>query len=274
MRQPSCDRLLRVISSTVLRGAALLAALAGNLLSQKPVLTEDFESGKIDPAVWDVRQKGGETIAVEPVEGAHGKYALHVHYTENERGAYAFIVATKLPDSVRSHYFGRAYMKISPASPPKSHAPLIFTSELGWPISKFEEIGLSNGDWMPSYQENKSPAGQGRGEDTHRSAVEPPAGKWFLLEWEFNDNPTTITMWLDGQLVPNKVGGKEVTVVPFVWPKPKPNAETPVDSKTSNLVGGYQEWGFGNRVWQVPAPATDFYYDDIAISTSRIGPVK
>ena len=34
--------------------------------------------------------------------------------TENERGAYAFIVATHLPDSVRSHYFGRAYMKISP----------------------------------------------------------------------------------------------------------------------------------------------------------------
>ena len=77
---------------------------------------------------------------------------------------------------------------------------------------------------MPSYQENKSAAGQGRGEDTHRSSVEPPAGKWFLLEWEFNDNPTTITMWVDGQLVPNKVGGEDVTVVPFVWPKPNPKA--------------------------------------------------
>jgi hypothetical protein len=265
---------LRMSPFTLLRRAALLVALAGSLLAQKPILTEDFESGKIDPAVWDVRQKGGETIAVEPVEGAHGKYALHVHYLESERGAYAFVVATHLPDSVRSHYFGRAYMRISPTAPPKSHAPLIFTGEPGWPISKFEEIGLSNGDWMPSYQENKSAAGQGRGEDTHRSSVEPPADKWFLLEWEFNDNPTTITMWVDGQLVPNKVGGQDVTVVPFVWPKPSPNATTPVDSKTSNLVGGYQEWGFGNRVWQVPAPATDFYYDDIAISTSRIGPVK
>jgi hypothetical protein len=109
-------------------------------------------------------------------------------------------------------------MKISPAAPTKSHAPLIFTGEPGWPISKFQEIGLSNGDWMPSYQENKSAAGQGRGEDTHRSTSEPPADKWFLLEWEFNDNPTTITMWVDGQLVPNKVGGQDVTVVPFVWP--------------------------------------------------------
>ena len=60
-------------SSILLRSAALFAALAGSLLAQKPVLTEDFESGKIDPAVWDMRQKGGETIAVEPVEGAHGR---------------------------------------------------------------------------------------------------------------------------------------------------------------------------------------------------------
>src|ERR1017187_8655467 len=93
---------------TLVGAAAVLAGLTTTLYAQKPILTEDFESGKIDPAVWDVRQKGGETIAVEAVDGAHGKYALHVHYTENERGAYAFIVATHLPDSVRSHYFGRA----------------------------------------------------------------------------------------------------------------------------------------------------------------------
>ena len=258
-----------------LRFAAAFAMLAAGLYAQqKPVLTEDFESGKINPDVWDTRQHGGETIAVEPVDGAHGKYALHVHFPQDERGDYAFIVATHLPDSVRTHYFGRAYMKISPSAPPKSHAPLIFTGEPGWPISKFEEIGLSNGHWMPSYQENKSPAGQGRGEDTHASMVEPPADKWFLLEWEFNDNPSTITIWVDGQVVPNKVGGQPVDVVQFVWPKPNPNAATPVDSKTANLVGGFQEWGFGNRVWQVPAPAMDIYYDDIAISTERIGPVK
>jgi len=265
------DRIRSMQFTTILRSTVLLAALAAGLYAQKPALTEDFESGKIDPAVWETRQKGGETIAVEAVDGAHGKFALHVHYPENERGAYAFIVATHLPDSLRSHYFGRAYMKFSPGVPQKSHAPLIFTGEPGWPISKFQEIGLSNGDWMPSYQENKSAAGQGRGEDTHRSNVEPPADRWFLLEWEFNDNPNTITIWVDGQLVPNKVGGQDVTVVPFVWPKPSPNAGTPVESRTSNLVGGYQEWGFGNRVWQVPAPAMDIYYDDIAISATRIG---
>ncbi len=233
--------------------------------AQKPVLTEDFESGKIDPAVWDTRAKGAPTIAVEPAEGAHGKYALHIHYPDMERGAYAFIVATHLPDSVRTHYFGRAYMKITP-SIGQSHNPLIFTGEPGWPISKFQEIGAYKGDWMPSYQENKSAAGQGRGEVTYRSDVAPPFDKWFLLEWEFNDNPTTITMWIDGERLMNfmdKERKEPVDTVKFTW-----------KDASSNLTGGYQEWGFGMRAWQNPTPAMDVYYDDIAISPTRIGPVK
>ena len=58
---------------TLIGAATVLAGLTATttLYAQKPVLTEGFESGKIDPAVWDTRQKGGETIAVEPVEGAH-----------------------------------------------------------------------------------------------------------------------------------------------------------------------------------------------------------
>jgi hypothetical protein len=89
-------------SSKLLRGAEMLATLAGSRLALKPVLTEGF-----DPATWGVRQQGGETIAVEPVEGAHEKYALHLHHSEDERGACALIVATHLPDSARSHYLCR-----------------------------------------------------------------------------------------------------------------------------------------------------------------------
>ena len=254
--------------SAILRSTAVLTALTAGLYAQKPVLTEDFESGKIDPAVWDTRAKGAPTIAVEPANGAHGKYALHIHYPDMERGAYAFIVATHLPDSVRTHYFGRAYMKITP-NIAQSHNPLIFTGEPGWPISKFQEIGASKGDWMPSYQENKSAAGQGRGEVTYRSDVAPPFDQWFLLEWEFNDNPASIAMWVNGEPVPNymdKDRKEPVNTVKFTWPK--------VDGKDSNLTGGYQEWGFGMRAWQIPTPAMDVYYDDIAISTTRMGAVK
>jgi hypothetical protein len=79
----------------------------------KPVFSENFESGKIDPAVWDSRVTGTATVAVEEAEGAHGKYALHVHYPDMAARSYAFIIANHLPDAVRTHFFGRAYMKVS-----------------------------------------------------------------------------------------------------------------------------------------------------------------
>ena len=41
------------------------------------------------------------------------------------------------------------------------------------------------------------------------------------------------------------------------------------------LVGaGYQEFGFGARVWGAPPKGFDVYYDDIAIDTRRVGGVK
>jgi hypothetical protein len=153
-------------------------------------------------------------------------------------------------------------MKITGTIPP-SHNPLIITGEPGWQLSKFYEIGLSRGFWMPSFQENKSAAGQGRGEITYRSEVPPPTDKWFLLEWEINDDPASMTLWVDGEPVPNKMGTETVDTVTYKWPK---------DSTTnSNLVGGFKEFGFGVRAWQNPMTGFDVYYDDIALGTSRIG---
>ena len=91
-------------------------------------------------------------------------------------GSYAFVVATHLPDAVRTHFFGRTYMKIAPGLG-TTHNPLIFAGEPGWPLSKFDEIGAYRGNWMPSYQENKSARGQGRGEVTYRSETAPPPGQ-------------------------------------------------------------------------------------------------
>jgi hypothetical protein len=252
--------------STILEAACALALLTGSLPAQnQTVLAESFESGKVDPAVWDQRVTGTATLAVEPVEGAHGKYALHIHYPDMARGSYAFVVATHLPDSVKTHFFGRAYMKITPGLG-TTHNPLIFAGEPGWPISKFDEIGTSRSDWMPSYQENKSPAGQGRGEVTYRSDTQPPFDKWFLLEWEFNDDPATITVWIDGQKLVDTMDGEKVDMLKFAWPKGSTN--------TSGLVGGFREFGFGARVWGAPQAGFDVYYDDIAIGTARIGPAK
>jgi hypothetical protein len=245
--------------------AALAGALAANAGAQTPVFTETFESGKIDSAIWDQRVSGSATIAVEATEGAHGKYALHVHYPDMAAGSYAFAVATHLPASVRKHFFGRAYMKVTPGIA-KNHIPLIFAGEDGWPLSKFDEIGGSRGNFMPSYQENKSARGQGRGEITYHADVPPPSGKWFLLEWEFNDDPSSVTLWLDGEKVTSTVDGQKMDIATFQWPKGSTTA--------SGLVGGFTEFGFGVRVWGTPENGFDVYYDDIAVGTSRLGPAK
>jgi hypothetical protein len=254
------------VNRTILTIAALAAASTTGLFAQsKPVFTENFESGKIDPAVWDQRVAGTATIAVEPADGAHGKYALHVHYPDMAAASYAFVVATHLPDSVRTHFFGRAYMKITPTLG-TTHDPLIFAGEPGWQLSKFDEIGASRGKIMPSFQENKSARGQGRGEVTFRSDFDWPLDQWFLIEWEFNDAPSGIEVWVNGDVVPNMMNAEKVDAVKFEWPKGS--------GTTSNLVGGFQEFGFGARVWGAPPKGFDVYYDEIAIGTSRLGPAK
>jgi hypothetical protein len=193
--------------ATIMAPGSLLVVLSVSLPAQnKPVFQESFESGSLDPAVWDQRVTGTATAAVETVEGAHGKYALHIHYPDMAARSYAFVVATHLPDSVKTHFFGRAYMKVTPGVG-TTHNPLIFAGEPGWPISKFDEIGTSRGNWMRSFQENKSPQGQGRGEVTYHSDAPPPFGKWFLLEWEFNDAPASITIWIDGQKLTTTTDG-------------------------------------------------------------------
>jgi len=243
----------------------LIAALsATGLYAQKPVFTEDFESGKINPAVWDTRTQGVATIAVQQDQAAHGKYALQVHYPEMAPASYAFIINPHLPESVKTHFFGRAYVKISAAIPP-SHTVLTLAGGPDWPLSKFEEIGMQKATFQPSYQENKSARGQGRGEDV-RHAEAPPFDKWFLLEWEFNDKPSTLTIWVDGQLSHMIQGDQKTDFAEFKWPK---GSDT-----VNDLVGGFVEAGFGARVWGAVPQAFDVFYDDIAIGTSRLGPVK
>jgi hypothetical protein len=55
---------LRALKTALAVYCCACAALARN----KPVFSENFESGKIDPAKWDLRVEGTATIAVEKVD--------------------------------------------------------------------------------------------------------------------------------------------------------------------------------------------------------------
>jgi hypothetical protein len=246
--------------------ACCLTLPACGLFGQtSPLLSEDFESGQLDSKTWEKRVTGVATIQVQQDQVAHGKYALQVHYPDMATQTYAFLIAPHLPGALKGHLFGRAYVKVAPELP-QSHTVLFFSGGAGWPISKFEELGASHGTLQPSYQENKSPRGQGRGEDV-RHGVDPyPIGKWFLLEWEFNDDPATLTIWVDGAKSPVTENGQKAERSTFKWPKDSDNGK--------NLVGGFEEFGVGARVWGAVPQGFDVYYDDIAIDTKRIGPAK
>ena len=215
---------IRFCRSAVLILAAALTNVS--LHAQQPLFTEDFESGTIDRTIWDIRTEGVATLFIQQEQAAHGKYALQVHYPQAAEPSFAFIVSAHLPDSVHTHLFGRAYVKIA-ASIPSGHTVLTLAGAVALPASKFQEIAMQDGVIL--------------------HAETPPFDKWFLLEWEFNDNPATLTIWIDGRLMQTMQG---------------------------EHIGGFEEAGFGARVWGAVPQAFDVFYDDIAIGTTRIGPLS
>src|SRR6185436_17107239 len=122
----------------------VLAVSAVQAPAQRPVFSEDFESGQLDTKVWDQKIQGAAILKVQQDQVAHGKNALQIHYPEMAAQSFAFIVAPHLPESLKGHFFGRAYVKIDPALP-TNHTVMVFAGAAGWPLSKFEEIGVYKG---------------------------------------------------------------------------------------------------------------------------------
>jgi hypothetical protein len=254
----------------------LLAGADSRLLmaesSAASVFSEDFESGSINSAVWDTRATNQAEVKVQSTVVHGGKYALQVHYPKGVSGSYGFIVATHLPDSVRTHHFGRAYIYITPDMP-GGHDPLLSAGAKGWPISNFLEIGASGGKTvMASYQQNA--ADIPRNETIAKGALYP-VGKWFCLEWEFNDHPDFINVWIDGQpagelkdFVVRPRAPRRGATPPAADAAPAP-ALAPV--KGDNLVKAFDDFAFGFRYWGSAKAEYDIYYDDIVIDTKRIG---
>jgi hypothetical protein len=210
--------------------------------------TEDFESGAINTNIWDLRVHGTATVKVVQDNVAHGKNALQVHYPTGARGAYAFIAA-RLPEAAHDQWYGRAYVYVKWM--PAGHMVLLNSGTRGFPISNFLEIGQSRGQFQPSFQLNGP--GPDRGETT-KVEGQIPMGRWFCLEWEFNDKPDRIVEWVDGvQSVDKSFTYKMVS---------------------SELVKGFSEFDIGFRAWGNASALTndiDIYYDDIAISDKPIG---
>ena len=287
MTMPLPPRIRAIVRNGRARAAAATVGLAClgvlPLRAQGPVFSEDFESGSLNSAVWTVRTSGKVEVSVEQTQVAHGQSALRIHTPKGGTRDYGFIVATHLPDSLRAHVFGRAYVFISPGMP-AGHDVLLNAGSPGYPISNFLEIGASGGkNVMTSYQQNG--ADVPRGETLARGSPYP-VGRWFCLEWEFTDHPDHTIVWIDGEKAAELAG---FTFKPRAARAPRPGAAAGADAAAApppaappepaavpgtDLVKGFSDFAFGFRAWGAGAKEDyDIYYDDLALDTKRIGPL-
>jgi hypothetical protein len=215
------------------------------------VFCEDFERGSIDPAIWDVKVDGNQpTPAVVTQAGmvAHGKYAAHFHVNPNTV-SYGFIITKNPLPALKGHHYGRAYFMVTPM-PPVEHTEYLFAGTTGFPKLKYLEVASVDPlAWQLTFVDLAG----GTGEDYH-SGGKVPTGKWFCLEWEFNDTPDQAAVYLDGSATADFAQNM------FTH-----------DGSSSGLVGGFAAFGFGFYAWHPASYPFDVYYDDIVLDTKRVG---
>ena len=245
------------IPDSVLRMKKLLfnsvvALVSVHALTAQPLralFSEDFESGSINPNIWTESVTGDSVIRVQQERAAHGKYALLVRNPAAAQKTWALLTASHIPETLRHHHFGRAYVYITPSLPAR-HTVFLTAGTAGFPKYKYEEVATLNGRFQLTFVDQVD-----GGEDWHSGGSDVPLDRWFCLEWEFNDDPDYAAVWVDGQKVYDTsfsfkaAGGK-------------------------NLVGGFTDIAFGFRLWGAAPQAFDIYYDDIALDTKRVGPIE
>jgi hypothetical protein len=243
-----------LIKSTLLTFTLALASSAGPAAQQpkpqpKPLFSEDFESGALDPNIWTQQVTGDNILTVQKDKVAHGKYALRVSCPVPARATNALLFAKDLPAALRHHLFGRAYVYITPEVPDR-HIIFFTAGTTGFPKSKYQEVASAHGLFQITFID------QADANEDYHSGGQVPYGRWFLLEWEFNDQPDQATVWVDGEKVLDS---------PFTYKTPGPSTD---------LVGGFTDITLGFRLRGAAPVPFDIYYDDIALDTHRIGPVK
>jgi len=235
------------------------------------LLCEDFESGSIDPAKWDTSSKGG-TLAVQTQQVAHGKYALHLQGLGSGSDDWATLFATNAPAALKSATtFGRASMYFSAAVSASLHIQFSFAGSNGTgsgtgpaPVTKLRylEVGSYNGQWQLSMDIHDVAPNI---EDSAYAGTNIPTNKWVCVEWELEDQPERITLWVGG----TQAGVFDNMHINYSSDGTK-SGGTFYQGKTSGIVGVFDTFGIGFHDWH-PTKAFDVYYDDVVLDTKRIG---
>lgn len=229
------------------------------------LICEDFESGAVDPQKWDTLTSGG-TAAVQTQQIAHGKYALHLHGLGSGSDDWAMLLAKNVPTALKGDTtFGRMNVYWGAEAAVSLHSQFPFAGHDGtgsntsgpapFPKLRYLEVGSYFGGWQlgmdlldvsPTVEVVSHPSGKW------------PTNQWFCMEWEFQDQPDRITLWVNG----TQIGTMDST-----------NAGsngTLYQGKNAGIIGGFDTFGIGFHDWH-PAKAFDVYYDDLVLDSKRIG---
>ena len=216
--------------------------------------------------------KGG-TLMVQEKQVAHGKYALQVHGVSGSSDDWALLVAKSVPAALKSATtFGRAYVYVAQAATASIHVQLAFAGHDGSgtatgpaPFTKlrYMEVASYSGAWQLGFDLlDLSPSV----EEVSYSKSRLPTNRWACLEWQFEDHPDRVTIWVDG----TAAGTFDNTNVSYASPGPVPKSGGALYNGTStDLIGGFDSFGFGFHDWH-PQSAFDLYYDDLVLDMKRV----
>jgi hypothetical protein len=227
------------------------------------LLCEDFESGQIDLAKWSTPTANGATFVLQQKIVAHGKYAVQFHGNPNlAQPDYAYLIWKNAPAEMAKHNFGRTYFYVTP-KPRSVDMGMIYGGTTGFPRPTYLSIANHGSGWQFGFIKLSGMPG---GEVQAYPRPDIPVGAWTCLEWEFNDQPTSMNVWVDGQMV-GSLTNQNIAYPPGHAPG------TPLFNKMdSDLIGAFTDFGIGYYDWHPQGrPAFDLYYDDIVLGTKRPG---
>jgi hypothetical protein len=240
------------------------------------LVCEDFESGQLDTAKWELVASGG-TLTVQSDRAAHGKYAAKVHGVTGSSGDWAILVVKSVPAELKgTTAYGRVYAYVPAEAVASIHVQLAFAGHDGAgaasgpaPFTKlrYMEIASYSGKWQQGFDLlDVSPSV----EEVSYSSGGIPTNAWSCVEWQFDDHPDSVTVWVGGA----KVASFDNTNVAYASPGPVPSPGSALyDGSSTDIVGGFDTFGFGFHDWH-PQKTFDIYYDDLVLDAKRVGCLK
>jgi hypothetical protein len=227
-------------------------------------LCEDFESGQLDPATWQVT---GQTPTIDDQQAARGTRALHISVGGKGSSTIAETRTFPAPDDT---YFGRLFVYFKSLPVPASgfdYSHWTFIAASGTGVTGEVRVSgqMQNGVNLFGVGTDSLTDPSGTGDWTNPD-TDPgpygtpspvPTGSWLCIEWMHDGAHNQTRFWWDGVEHPSLATTPSTphqgnAGVPFTLP-----------SFTTLWVGWYE--------YQPTTQPFELWIDEVAIDYARIG---